>query len=53
MQYKGGYMCGLLALYGQSEGSHTFYAKRLAIRTDVPPLYVMTLPSSWWRDFNR
>ena len=33
---RGGYMCGLLALYGQSEGSHTFYAKRLAIRTCTP-----------------
>ena len=41
-QYKGGYMCGLLALYGQSEGSHTCYAKKLAIRT-CTPLYVMTL----------
>ena len=35
-QYKGGYMCGSPALYGQSEGSHTFYAKRLATCTCTP-----------------
>ena len=37
-KYKGGYMCGLLALYGQSEGSHTFCVGRLAIRTCTPPV---------------
>ena len=37
-QYKGGYMCGLLALYGQSEGSHTFCVGRLVIRTCTPPV---------------
>jgi hypothetical protein len=35
---RGGYMYGLLALYGQSEGSHTFCVGRLAIRTCTPPV---------------
>jgi hypothetical protein len=35
-------------LYGQSEGSHAFYAKRLAIRTCTPVDHLRVIPMGWY-----